>query len=307
MANRTFTPKTNGGLKGTEVSTRLDVEIDPANFSAASAIAVTDSLVLGTSGNVLYKVLVEKLFDLVCPPGTIRPAGYVTDAPAAHGWVLCDGRALSRSTYSRLFAAIGTTFGAGDGSTTFNVPGLTNKVLRGHNATLNNPTGADSATLSANNIPQHSHSITTSGTHDHNGSTDTVANHDHDGSAASSGAHDHSGWANADNGSHTHDLSLPVGTGTGSGAVPGASYATTMNLSTGGESAQHGHSIYAQSAGAHTHTVDTNAAGSHSHTVDTTVGGDHAHGGNTGNYGQASPTAISTIQASVHVAFYIRA
>ena len=40
-----------------------------------------------------------------------------------HGkWLECDGRAVSRTTYATLFAAIGTTYGAGDGSTTFNLP-----------------------------------------------------------------------------------------------------------------------------------------------------------------------------------------
>jgi|SRR5581483_1365963 len=53
------------------------------------------------------------------PPGTIiMYAGGTTPS----GWLLCDGSAVSRSTYQALFAAIGTTYGAGDGSTTFNLP-----------------------------------------------------------------------------------------------------------------------------------------------------------------------------------------
>lgn len=47
------------------------------------------------------------------------------------GWLECDGRAISRTTYSALFAAIGTTYGAGDGSTTFNVPDMRGEVARG--------------------------------------------------------------------------------------------------------------------------------------------------------------------------------
>jgi len=51
--------------------------------------------------------------------GMVSPyAGSV--APA--GWLICDGSAISRTTYSALFAVIGTTYGAGDGSTTFNIP-----------------------------------------------------------------------------------------------------------------------------------------------------------------------------------------
>jgi hypothetical protein len=42
--------------------------------------------------------------------------------PARHGWLLLDGAAVSRAQFSQLFALIGTTYGAGDGSTTFNLP-----------------------------------------------------------------------------------------------------------------------------------------------------------------------------------------
>tara|TARA_B100001939_G_scaffold344884_1_gene360349 strand:- start:380 stop:1060 length:681 start_codon:yes stop_codon:yes gene_type:complete len=47
------------------------------------------------------------------------------------GWLACDGSAISRSTYSALFTAIGTTWGAGDGSSTFNLPDLEGAFLRG--------------------------------------------------------------------------------------------------------------------------------------------------------------------------------
>ena len=50
-------------------------------------------------------------------------------APA--GWILCDGRAISRTGFSQLFAVIGTTYGAGDGSTTFNVPDLRGRAVYG--------------------------------------------------------------------------------------------------------------------------------------------------------------------------------
>lgn len=59
------------------------------------------------------------LRDAVIPPGV--PAMY-GGASAPSGWLFCDGAAVSRTTYAALFAAIGTTFGAGDGLTTFNLP-----------------------------------------------------------------------------------------------------------------------------------------------------------------------------------------
>jgi microcystin-dependent protein len=62
------------------------------------------------------------------PAGMIMPfAG--SAAPA--GWLKCNGAAISRTVYAALFAAIGTTFGAGDGSTTFNLPELRSEFIRG--------------------------------------------------------------------------------------------------------------------------------------------------------------------------------
>lgn len=62
------------------------------------------------------------------PLGTILPFGSAT---IPSGWLLCDGTAISRTTYSELFAVIGTAFGSGDGSTTFNLPDLRGEFLRG--------------------------------------------------------------------------------------------------------------------------------------------------------------------------------
>lgn len=60
------------------------------------------------------------LAELVQVSGLILPTGW--DGADKPGWLYCDGRAVSRTTYAALFTAIGTAFGAGDGSTTFNLP-----------------------------------------------------------------------------------------------------------------------------------------------------------------------------------------
>lgn len=65
----------------------------------------------------------------------LTPSGMVAafarnTAPNAN-WLICDGRAVSRTTYANLFAAIGTTWGKGNGSTTFNLPDLRGVFLRG--------------------------------------------------------------------------------------------------------------------------------------------------------------------------------
>ena len=62
------------------------------------------------------------------PIGTILPYG---GASAPSGWFLCQGQALSRTTYSELFAVIGTSFGVGNGSTTFNLPDMRESVPKG--------------------------------------------------------------------------------------------------------------------------------------------------------------------------------
>lgn len=49
------------------------------------------------------------------------------------GWLACDGTAVSRTTYANLFSKIGTTYGNGDGSATFNLPNLTDKFIQGNN------------------------------------------------------------------------------------------------------------------------------------------------------------------------------
>lgn len=62
------------------------------------------------------------------------PSGCVSSfamASAPTGWIVCDGSAISRTTYSVLFSAISTTWGAGNGSTTFNIPDLRGSFLRG--------------------------------------------------------------------------------------------------------------------------------------------------------------------------------
>lgn len=62
------------------------------------------------------------------PTGVVQPFAGSTSPT---GWLLCAGQAVSRSTYADLFGAIGTTYGAGDGTTTFNLPDLRGRVVAG--------------------------------------------------------------------------------------------------------------------------------------------------------------------------------
>ena len=78
---------------------------------------------------------------------------------APTGWLLCNGQAVSRTTYATLFTIIGTTYGPGDGSTTFNVPDFRDRVGVGVGTTYNlNDTGGESThTLDTTEIPAHTH------------------------------------------------------------------------------------------------------------------------------------------------------
>ena len=75
---------------------------------------------------------------------------------APTGWLLCNGDAVSRSTYADLFAVIGTTFGVGDGSTTFNVPDFRGRVPAGDGGTftpLGLALGTENTQLTPSDVP----------------------------------------------------------------------------------------------------------------------------------------------------------
>lgn len=78
-----------------------------------------------------------------------------------NGFLVCDGSAVSRSDYADLFEVIGTTFGTGDGSTTFNIPDLIDRVPIGASATHSDGTtgGEEYHTLVSNELPEHYHVV----------------------------------------------------------------------------------------------------------------------------------------------------
>lgn len=81
------------------------------------------------AGNQVKASDMEAALDAVIPVGAIFP--YAGSAVPSNDWAICDGHTVSRNTYSKLLKAIGTTWGAGDGSTTFNLPDLRGATIRG--------------------------------------------------------------------------------------------------------------------------------------------------------------------------------
>lgn len=96
--------------------------------------------------------------------GAGMPAGAIAayaGANAPDGWLLCDGSNVSRKSYPLLFAAIGTAYGAGDGSTTFGLPDLRGRVPMGISSShaLASKGGEETHKLAEAELPPHKHAI----------------------------------------------------------------------------------------------------------------------------------------------------
>jgi microcystin-dependent protein len=151
------------------------------------------------------------------------PSGALLDyagAAAPVGFLLCDGSAVSRSSYADLFAAISTTFGIGDGSTTFNLPDFRDRTAIGKSGTK-----ALGAT---------------------GGSADAIAvSHSH--------SHSHSGTSAAQSASHSHSP------GNGGEFVTSGSGGTAFNVAAGADFGFRGSPATATQSASHTHTFTSGA------------------------------------------------
>jgi microcystin-dependent protein len=112
--------------------------------------------------------------------GDLKP--WIAPTLPADGWLLADGSAVSRTTYAGLFGVIGTTWGAGDGSSTFALPDLRGRALLGAGTghglsprSLGQAGGAETFNIGVANLPAHTHPIADPG-HSH-GVTDPGHSH----------------------------------------------------------------------------------------------------------------------------------
>ncbi len=154
-------------LKGTaaDLAARLAVALNPTGTIALTGFTglTTDRGLLALSSTQMQVMNHTPIGVVQAFTGSVSPAN----------WLLCDGSAVSRVTYSKLFAITSTTYGSGDGSTTFNVPDLRGRTIvmvdgsanritsastNGANAdTLGGVGGAQTHTLVEAEMPAHAH------------------------------------------------------------------------------------------------------------------------------------------------------
>ena len=165
------------------------------SFKTAASAAAAETMALSSTGNLTISgLLTDGDGGGSVPPGAILPYGGGT---APTGYVLCDDSDKSRTDFSALFAIIGTTYGAGNGTTTFNVPDLRDRIPLGK-GTNNSTLGAETTGASASAVV-----ATASGSASLTLATGTFATSAKDSSTSSA-------VTGVTAGGHTHNLTLPV-------------------------------------------------------------------------------------------------
>ena len=204
-ANTALTNSTNAVSTANTANTTANTAnttATTANTTANSALSTANSAV-STANTALSTAQ------------ALNPAGmviWVAMSNAPTGFIKANGAAVSRTTYAALFAAIGTTFGSGDGSTTFNVPDLRGEFVRG----WDDGRGVDSGRSFGSSQSKATAAPTTPFT----GSTNTVGDHSHSwggiGGSGGNNAAFGSGYAVTSNttggaGSHSHSVTVNGG------------------------------------------------------------------------------------------------
>jgi microcystin-dependent protein len=205
------------------------------------------------------------------------------------GTLQCTGAAVSRTQYKALFDCIGTIYGAGDGSTTFNLPAMKEGTTVTQSTTaewvgVHSPGQVISHThgASAAAVGDHVHHIGVygAGGHTHSASSSAGGDHIHGAWTDEQGWHGHSGNT-AGAGDHQHTTTFknngPVSLANGGSAAMSMSVPGNLADMATSVSGHHGHSFNTDGAGNHGHNIGMNGVGHHTHDIGVAAVGDHAH------------------------------
>lgn len=192
-----------------------------ANGGTGAATLAANNVLLGNGTTALQTVAPGTAGNVLTSNGTTWqsaaaplavPSGAITMWPTAtapSGWLLADGTAVSRTTYAALFAIIGTVFGAGNGSTTFNLPNYTDRMPIGSgNSYLTGATGGSADAI----VVSHTHTFTGNalGTHSHSASAGAFVQN-------AAGGVDSAGGSGFISGASTNSSTAAASAGTPSG------------------------------------------------------------------------------------------
>jgi microcystin-dependent protein len=136
-----------------------DGEVTDAKLAASLNLSSKTLTLPNTS--VTLAQLVTAVQQSLVPAGAVQPFA-MNSAPT--GWLACNGDAVSRSTYSGLFSAISTTYGAGNGSTTFNLPDLRGYFVRGSGTNSDGTASGTFGAKQADALKSHTHTYGWKGT-----------------------------------------------------------------------------------------------------------------------------------------------
>lgn len=148
-------------LQISDLKTQLDeLTMGSIPDNSLETIKLKDGCITNAKLNSEVTALITALYNTKIPTGTILP---FAGSSAPSNALLCDGSAVSRNTYATLYSVIGTAYGIGDGSTTFNVPNLKGKIPVGYNSSesefnaLGKAGGEKTHLLTSSEMPTHNH------------------------------------------------------------------------------------------------------------------------------------------------------
>ena len=332
----TYTFANGTNADGTQVNSNFTSVVNFLNTEVVqrdASIAFTAIPSLPASDPTTDNQAVRKAYvDNYTPAGVITQYGGST---APTGWLLCQGQAISRTNplYTRLFTAISTNYGIGDGSTTFNVPNLQGRIPVGKDATqtefdvLAETGGTKTSTLTTANMPSHQHGVgtilpSTIADHVHGYGTLATAGTDLGSHTHVQNAHTHSvSTSTTTTGSHYHGwgaqanyngsvlwwgtygtYSIPQHANAGASPL-GIFYANPSTMDQGA----HNHDA-SGTAASQTPTNQSTALGSHLHAMSGSValGGGHTHTMTGSTALEGSGTAFNNLPPYIVVNYIIK-